>query len=60
MTHEAQKLEPLERQATDLLVRSSGLQYGAITVEIHVEAGKQKRTKLSITKAVVGKFDNTP
>jgi hypothetical protein len=52
-----QKLERLEKEAVEMLVEAAGINYGAINVEIQVEAGKRKRTKLSVTKAVVDKFE---
>jgi hypothetical protein len=53
-----QKLEPLEKEAADLLVEAAGIQYGDITIEIQVEAGKRRRTRLSVTKAVVDKYEH--
>lgn len=57
MTQVAQRLDPLEKQAMELLVQSAGIQYGAIMVEIQVVEGKRKKTKVSVTKAVMDKYE---
>jgi hypothetical protein len=53
MQERIQELEPMEEEAVDNLVKSAGIRYGQITVEIQVKNGRRSRTALSVKKTTV-------
>lgn len=57
MVEKAQQMDRLEKEAVEMLVEAAGIRYGAINVEIQVEDGKRRRTRLSVTKSVLDKFE---